>query len=181
MSVQTTFRLEINPTFREINGRFVAANADLLASRRDAVRGEGRYLVSDIRQRIRTKVGKPSKIEGGVSFRTFQSADSVKLSVTAPGRARPHRIQATNKRALAFFWPKIGRFVFVPRRGGFKTHISRDGDLWVGKGYIDHPGGSLEPLVGPLVRDAAREWQAGRGGIVLRRISTRYAAKVTGR
>jgi hypothetical protein len=30
-------------------------------------------------------------------------------------------------------------FAVVPKSGGFKTHVS-GGKLWIGKGYVSHPG-----------------------------------------
>jgi len=52
---------------------------------------------------------------------------------------KPHIIRPRNKNALHFFWPKIGKYVVVPKGGGFKTH-EQGGKLWVGKGYVNHPG-----------------------------------------
>lgn len=52
----------------------------------------------------------------------------------------PHIIMARGAQAMVFHWDRIGRKTIVPRRGGFRTHTDRDGNLWVGKGYVNHPG-----------------------------------------
>lgn len=172
------YRVITRPTFRDIQGRFTAAEEELLDARRDELRREGRFLRREIIERLRVKVDGPSKIERGIRFNTRVRGDTVRLNVTAPGRARPHPIRAVNARALAFFWPRVGMQTFVPRSGGFKTHV-RGGALWIGKGQVDHPGGTLVPLLEPILRDVSRDWERTRGRIVLNRISTRYEAKLT--
>ena len=175
---QPAFRIETKPTFRDLQGRFVAANEELLRARRDELRQEGGYLEDEFIRKLRAKIGQPSKIEKGVRFNTRQTGNSVKLNLTAPGKAAPHPIRPKNAGALAFFWPKVGLQVFVPRQGGFKTHVSK-GNLFVGKGQVDHPGGTLVPLLQPIMQDLADEWTRGRGSVVLNRIATRYVTAVT--
>lgn len=171
------YRVTVKPTFRDLQGRFARAEKELLEARRDELRNEGRYLTDAITRRLQAKIGQ-NKIERGIRFNTQQSGNAVKLNVTTPGRAKPHRIAAKNANALAFFWGRIGVQVFVPRQGGFPTH-RRGGDLWVGKGHVDHPGGSLVPLLEPIVRDVAGEWEHGRGRQALQRMATRYVTAVT--
>jgi len=177
---QPAFRIVTKPTFRDLQGRFAQAEKELLEARRDLLRGEGEYLKADFIRRLRAKIG-PSKIERGIKYNTRQTGDRVKLNVTGPERSRPHVIRAKNAAALAFFWPKVGRQTFVPRAGGFPTHVSSNGALFIGKGQVDHPGGPLGPLLVPILKDVSEDWQRGRGRIVLNRISTRYVSKLEGR
>ena len=151
-------RIEARPTFRDLQGKFARAEDALLAAKQEELRNEGRAIVQLIQGGIRRKVApyNSSKLESGIRFNTQQSGDTVSLNVTAPAKARPHRIAARNAQALAFFWPRVGMQVFVPKRGGFRTHV-RGGALWVGKGYVDHPGGSLVPLLKPILEDAQDE------------------------
>ena len=173
------FRVIVKPTFRDVQGRFAKAEKALLEAKRDELRVEGRYLVEMVARRLQAKIG-PNKIEKGIRFNTQQSANSVKLNVTAPGQAKPHRIEARNKAALAFFWPTVGMQVFVPKRGGFRTHV-RNNALWVGKKGVDHPGGSLVPLIQPIIRDVSDDWLQSRGREVLQRMALRYVSGVTGK
>lgn len=174
------FRIEARPTFRDLQGKFAKAEDALLAARRDELRAEGRIIVQLVQGGIRRKVGKydSSKLESGVRFNTRQTGETVSLNVTVPARARPHRIYARYAKALAFFWPRVGMQTFVPKRGGFRTHV-RNGSLMVGKGYVDHPGGSLVPLMTPILKEAGQDWTQQRGLITLRRISTRYTQELT--
>jgi hypothetical protein len=170
-------RIEAKPTFRGIQGKFAKAEDALLSAKREELRTEGRAVVQLVQGGLRGKIG-PSKIEQGIRFNTQQSGDTVSLNVTAPSRAKPHRIVARNAKALAFFWPRVGMMTFVPKRGGFRTHV-RNGSLFVGKGGVDHPGGSLVPLLAPILEDAGQEWMQTRGLIALKRISTRYTRELT--
>lgn len=84
------------------------------------------------------------------SIRTEQASDSrgifYRVIADAPHAmsisegSRPHIIRARNRAALFFHWQRIGRDTVVPRQGGFRTHIGRGGVLFLGKGFIDHPG-----------------------------------------
>lgn len=170
------------PTFRDVRGRFAAANDQLLAIRRDALRSEGGYLVGLVRQELDVKTdGRSGKLGAAVRFNTREyGKDELRLNVTAPSKARPHRIYPRNAGALAFFWGKIGAFVVVPKGGGRPTRFDKAGTLWVGKGYVDHPGGSLRPLFTPVMARALERWTAERGAVVLRQISTRYKSAVKG-
>jgi len=176
-----SFSVTAKPTWRDVMGRFTKAEKDLLEARRDELRIEGRYLVGLVQKKLQAKTAPydSSSLTSRIRFNTRVVGDDVRLSVTAPGQARPHRIQARNVGALAFFWPKVGMQTFVPRRGGFRTHVTADGRLFIGKGYVDHPGGSLEPLMSPIMEASGDEWLATRGQIALARISTRYVDSLT--
>lgn len=80
---------------------------------------------------------------------------------------RPHTISASRTKALSFFWAKGGGVqVFVPRtRAGKKMGTGlrkgRNGRvaLWIGKGFVRHPGTRARPWLD----DALREMAALRG------------------
>jgi hypothetical protein len=80
---------------------------------------------------------------------------------------KPHTIAARRQKALSFFWAKGGGVqVFVPRtRAGKKMGTGlRKGKngrvaLWIGKGYVRHPGTRARPWLD----DALREMAALRG------------------
>lgn len=168
------------PTFRDVAGRFAKANEGLLDSKRDALRREGAVLVQLVRAELNEKTkGRSDRLGSAVRFNTrVNNSNEVRLSVTAPAQAGPHRIYPRNAGALAFSWGKAGAFVIVPRAGGFRTHYGKDGILWVGKGYVDHPGGSLVPLFSGVMDRALNSWQASGGNEVLRQIASRYIAQV---
>ena len=176
MTVRIT--TEARPTWRDVQGRFARAERELLEARREEMRGQGRVIVQIARGKLREKVKRPSGLENAIRFTTRQEGDAIVLNVTAPSHAKPHRIQARYAGALAFFWPRVGMQVMVPKRGGFRTHV-RGNTLWVGKGYVDHPGGSLVPLMAPILIDTNREWLPSGGQQALRRMSLRYVQELT--
>ena len=54
--------------------------------------------------------------------------------------SRPHPI-FPKRSALHFWWENAGGIeTFVPKRGGFRTRVTRGGVLIIGKGRVDHPG-----------------------------------------
>jgi hypothetical protein len=176
-----SYRIESRPTFRDVAGRFAKANEELIDEARRRLRSEGPVIVEIARKHLRAKTAPYSsaKLEVGIRYNTRITQQGVRLAVTAPGKAGPHRIYARRARALAFNWPKVGMMTFVPKRGGFRTHV-RNGALFVGKGYVDHPGGTLKPLMEPIMEKTQDEWFNTRGRVILSRISTRWAKTATG-
>ena len=174
--MSVAIRFKSIPTFRDLAGKFAKADRQLLEIRRDVLRGEGRGLVRMAQENTREKIGEPSVIEKGIKFNTRVSGKSVSLNILAPATAKPHRIAARHAKALAFFWPRVGMQTFVPKRGGFRTHVRGGNVLMIGKGYVDHPGGSLVPLMTPIMRRTMNDWQSSRGRVVLNKISTRFTA-----
>jgi len=170
-------KLTVKPTWRDLRGRFARAEQALLDERRDQLRQEGPKLVNILKGKLRAKIGE-SVIEKGIRYRTAVKGDTVELKLSAPNKAKPHPIRPRNAGALHFFWGKIGMTVVVPKGGGFKTH-ARGNTLWVGKGRVDHPGGSLVPLINPLIEDVAQEWLSRDGRTIVAKMATRYAAEVT--
>jgi len=175
------FKLEINPTFREMNGRFTRANKNLLEDRRDLVRTEGRRLVRITRKEIDDSTSGSGKFAQGVRFRTFNRGDQIGLTLSVPqplGRfllegTKPHRIVAVNARALRFT-SGSGTVVMVPRNPSYARSHFRDGVLWSAKGYVDHPGTKANPFI----ERAKDKWLPG-ALVSIRRIATRWATTVT--
>jgi len=59
---------------------------------------------------------------------------------------KPHKIAPRQAGALHFFWTKVGVFTVVPKGGGdFKNHMA-GGKLWIGKGFVQHPGTKPNPF-----------------------------------
>lgn len=58
---------------------------------------------------------------------------------------KPHKIAPRKAGALSFFWTKVGMYTVVPKGGGFKTHMA-GGKLWIGKGFVQHPGTRPNPF-----------------------------------
>lgn len=88
-----------------------------------------------------------------ISFQEFGDKDSFGfygLSAKPIGHflilgTKPHKIAARQAGALSFFWTKIGVFTVVPKSDGFKTHMA-GGKLWIGKGFVQHPGTLPNPF-----------------------------------
>ncbi len=141
---------EVKPSFRDVKGKFTSANAQLLADKREMMRGLGRAGVKMLREESPKKSGDFSR---GIAFKTTQSGDVINLALTLPQPlgtfitegTKPHKIAARNANALVFHWAKFGGMVVVPKGGGFGTH-ERDGTLWIGKGHVDHPGTKANPF-----------------------------------
>ena len=182
MAKTVAFRIEAQPTFRDLQGRFAKAGKELLDARRDEMRAEGPILVGIARDLLEKKIRRKGGMGEAIRWRTYEKGDAIQLSVTGPERAKPHRIAARNASALSFFWPKIGMRVVVPKRGGFKTHVrkgARGETLWIGKGHVDHPGGSLVNLMQPIMLAAGDKWLRDRGEVVMARISKRFVSSLT--
>lgn len=85
-------------------------------------------------------------------------------AVAVHNGTRPHTISARRKKALAFMWARKGGIrVIVPRKPGGGTGIrkSKTGKtvLWIGKGFVRHPGTKARPWLD----DALRQMAALRG------------------
>jgi hypothetical protein len=156
-------RVEVRPSFRAIKDtKFAKANEELLRVRRKEMRQLGREYVRF--ERVEAPEGKTGKFKRGLGFKTFQRGETIVMTAHMPqplGRfitegTKAHWIQAKNKKALFFMWPKFGGPVVVPKKGGFKTHV-RKGTLWIGKGGVDHPGTEANPFH----KRAYRRWRPG--------------------
>jgi hypothetical protein len=85
-------------------------------------------------------------------------------AVAVHNGTRPHTIAAKRKKALAFMWARKGGIqVIVPKKGGGPTGIRKGKGgktvLWIGKGFVRHPGTKARPWLD----DALRQMAALRG------------------
>lgn len=88
----TYFRVESNPTFRDINWKFAKANKELLDIRREEMRTLGRQFVKIAG--AESPGGEGHTVARGIRFRTFVSSDAVGFSVT-PGKIGQWHIEGT--------------------------------------------------------------------------------------
>jgi hypothetical protein len=84
-----------------------------------------------------------------------------KYATVVHNGSRPHTIAAKRKKALAFMWAKKGGVqVIVPKKPGGGTGLrkSKTGKvhLWVGKGFVRHPGTRARPWLDDALREVAR-------------------------
>jgi len=178
------------PPLRNLKGRFETAHKQLLEDHRDMMRVQGRRM-KELAQ-DEAPVGKTGKFKAGIRFRTFAKGAQVGFTVSTPSPlgdyisegTRPHIIRAKEKKALYFFWPKFGGYVVVPRRPSGPTRVvssysayggGRKDTLWIGKGYVNHPG--TKP--NPYLSRAFRRWLPGARAD-LSKASTRYVRTITG-
>jgi len=174
------FRFESRPTFRDLAGRFTKAHEQLLADFRDEMRGLGQKFVTFARNEAPKKTGKFAR---GIRYETFASKGGVGFRLKTPQPlgtfivkgTKAHIIRAKEASALYFHWDKVGMYTVVPKRGGFRTHAS-GGKLWVGKGYVNHPG--TKP--NDFLDRAYRQWQP-ESRLALNRISTRFTTTIAGK
>lgn len=161
------------PTFRDLLGRFAAADTELLAEKRERMRVLGRRMLEIARDEAPSKSG---KFRNSLIYRTFEQDNQVGFNLYSAQPlgtyivmgTKAHKIAPKNANALYFYWPKVGAYVVVPKSGGFKTHMA-GGKLWVGKGYVNHPG--TQP--NPYNKRAYERWEP-EALPELRRISTKY-------
>ena len=73
---------------------------------------------------------------------------------------KPHEIRPKNKKALKFYYGRVQATAFVPAAGGFKTHFS-GGNLWIGKGKVDHPGTKENPAIREAVKSEQNNYISG--------------------
>lgn len=158
--MDTTSSIIFKPTIRDLRGRFAKANKRLVENRRKATRVLARRWVKIAREEAPLGSGRNKKRAHGTFRRSigfteftqkgevgFSSQSEQPLGTFITHGTRPHKIYAKRRNgALYFFWGKIGKFVVVPRRGGFKNHVS-DGKLWIGKGFVKHPGTKPNPYI----------------------------------
>lgn len=136
--------ITFKPTLRDVRGHFTKATAKLVEGKRKAARVLARRWVQIAKDESPSKTGKFRK---SIKYTEFEKKNQVGFSTESKqplGRfivfgTRPHKIRARRKKALYFFFGKVGMWTVVPKKGGFSTHVSNN-ILWVGKGYVNHPG-----------------------------------------
>ena len=160
MSVQTTFRLEINPTFREINGRFVAANRGLLESRREEVQHLRGRMVDLMQEEAPKKTGEFAR---NIRGRVFVQGDKIGFTTSSPQPLGQFIVGGTKAHVIR------------PRGQGYPLRWESGGQVYFAY-RVNHPGTRPNDYV-----SRARERWEPEAQQSLRRISTRYTATVTGR
>lgn len=171
--------ITIRPPFRDLKGRFVKAEKGLLEDRREMLRNLGRRYVELAKKEAPKRTG---NFAAGIFYRTYEMGKNLEMRAYSPEPlgtfirrgTDPHQIAARNKGALYFYWPKVGMFTVVPKAGGFKTHVA-DNKLWIGKGYVDHPGTKANNY-----NERAYDQWKPEGRPALRQIALRYIAVIQG-
>lgn len=140
----------IEPQFRDLSARFTLAIKDLDNIIQSNIHTLGARWVQYAKAEAPIRTGQFVTGIGYIPFR--ESEDAVGFAGISPQPignwikfgTQPHKIAARNTDALRFYWKRTGYFTIVPRKGGFKTHaIGRT--LYVGKGFVDHPGTKPNP------------------------------------
>lgn len=116
----------------------------MIDHKRDLMDSEGGRLVKILRANAPKKTGEFAKsihhrvytVQAGAAFSIEMDSP---LGTFITKGTKPHPIAARNAGALRFFWPLVGMVTMVPKGGGFRTHTA-GGILWIGKGYVNHPG-----------------------------------------
>lgn len=140
------------PTLRDVRGRFTKATAKLVENQRKASRILARRWVAIAREEA--PLGKTGKFRKSIVYKEFEKKNQVGFTTESKqplGRyitfgTRPHRIYPRRAGALYFFWGRISKWTVVPKGGGFKTHEA-GGKLWIGKGFVKHPGTKANPYI----------------------------------
>lgn len=105
------FKATVQPPFRNIQGRFVAANKAMLEQQRESMKVLGKLWLEEVQREA--PQGKTGKLRSGHSFKTFETGGKVQLRTYAPQPiatwitkgTKAHLIVARRARALAFEWP----------------------------------------------------------------------------
>lgn len=164
---------------KDLKGRISQATEEMQADILSSAKIIGEHLVMHLQGQAPQKTGQFAQgiesdietISGGAAIRTYSPKPLGNFILMG---TRPHKIAARNANALYFFWPKVGMDVIVPRDGGFTTHIGK-GKLWIGKGYVDHPGTRPNDFVGRAFRIEEPEIE-----FELTKISENWVKKVVG-
>lgn len=134
-------RLVLDPLKVDAKSKELIVPEVLKLSRR--VEDSAKRLVRVDTGRLRASIGTTSReTRWKVHARIGSSARNAMVEHEG---AKPHRITARNKKAMSFFWRKVGAQAFVPRDGFRRTGymIYRGRNIFmIGKGYVDHPGTS---------------------------------------
>jgi hypothetical protein len=152
----SAFELKFKPTFKNLQGRFVKAEKQVLQSQRDGMRDQGRRYVTLAREEAPEDTGVFKK---GIGFRTFISGNTAGFRVHMPQPlgnfivkgTKPHTILPKTKKAL--WWE------------GAEHPVKR----------VSHPGTKANKFSGRAFRrwlPGARKW--------LKTVSTRYTKTIAG-
>ena len=159
MAVQTSFKLEVLPTFRQINGQFAAATAGLLQDRRN----EARFLGGRMRDLLQEEAPKDTgEFARNIRFRTFVQGDKVGFTTSSPQPLGKFIVGGTKAHAI------------TPRGPGYPLRWQANGQDYYAY-RVWHPG--TKP--NDYVTRALNRWEP-ESKQALARISLRYAARATG-
>ena len=145
-----TLELEIPASLKNLGKVISESFGQLAQEARPLVRALGKRYVEYARAEAPKRSGRFSQ---SISFQEFadkQSFGFYGLSAKPIGHfvilgTKPHKIAPRRAGALFFFWTKVGIYTVVPKAGGFKTHMA-GGKLWIGKGFVQHPGTKPNPF-----------------------------------
>lgn len=145
-----TIELNVKPPIRNLGKAIAGSFGKLATVAGPLVRVLGRKYVGLAREEAPRKTGRFSE---SISFQEFadgQSFGFYGLSAKPIGHyiilgTKPHKIAPRQAKALYFFWTKVGVYTVVPKGGGFRTHMA-GGKLWIGKGFVQHPGTQPNPF-----------------------------------
>ena len=145
-----TLALEVSAPLKNLGKTIRESFGQLTQEARPLVRALGSKYVEYARAEAPKRSGRFSESTSFQEFSDNQSFGFYGLSAKPIGHfiilgTRPHKIAPRNAKALAFFWTKAGVYTVVPKGGGFKTHMA-GGKLWIGKGFVQHPGTKPNPF-----------------------------------
>lgn len=84
----------------------------------------------------------------------------VKYFMPVHDGSKAHTIRAKRKKALVFFWPRVGMVTVVPKRPRtrYTGPMRRKGKgvrFHIGKGYVNHPGTKARPFLMRALEEVA--------------------------
>jgi hypothetical protein len=145
-----TLELAVKPPIKDLGKAITGSFGKLATAAAPLVRVLGKKYVEYAREEAPRKTGRFSESIAFQEFADGQSFGFYGLSAKPIGHyiilgTKPHKIAPRNANALYFFWTKVGIYTVVPKGGGFKTHMA-GGKLWIGKGFVQHPGTTPNPF-----------------------------------
>jgi hypothetical protein len=155
------FTVTFEADFKNLKGQFAKANAALFESKKKEVRTLGERWVQIAKEEApvgKTDPKHPDNRRGNVKFRDsfqfetfidgqtegFRGTSQQPLGKWIVYGTKRHDIPLSHfTKSLSFFWTKIGMEVIVPKKGG--KHQVKNDILYIGKGFVDHPGTKPNP------------------------------------
>jgi len=104
-------KVEMKPAFRDIQGRYTKALADLKSEYIDGLRDQGRRLH---RLTVEEAPKRTGEFADNIRWRTYQGSNRIGVSISTPkplgdfivGGTKAHSIPRSGTANLYFFWPK---------------------------------------------------------------------------
>jgi hypothetical protein len=151
------FTVTFEADFKNLQGQFTKANAALFESQKENVRWLGERWVQIAKEEAPAGKGeqdprRPGRFRDSITFEQFtenkvfgfRGRSQQPLSKYITEGTKPHKIQARKADALHFYWMKIETETVVPKKPG--RHGMKGDILYIGKGYVDHPGTKPNPF-----------------------------------